>query len=290
MKIAFIILSCDYPGNHFTRLLERLAEFEDSVIYIHHDFNQNDFDKSLLNRFNIVMAKNNYVTYWSHINNVKATWDLIKQANEECKPDWTITLTPTCYPIKSISQIENFLKESEYDGYMSHRKVTSTPVWELDQWIYRDMYHRKIVIPIINRPIFIKRRKSKVPFDDSFPIWHGSNYFMLNNKAVSELLSQEDTYRRLVNFYEGIKSTEQHPCPQEIVLQSIIINNCKTLKINNDYYRFTKWVNGVWSPIYLTEANFDEIRDSNSLFARKFRSPESDELVKLIDNMTQKRN
>ncbi|MBP5502605.1 MAG: hypothetical protein J6Y24_07440 [Bacteroidales bacterium] len=108
MKIAFIILSCDYPGNHFTRLLERLAEFEDSVIYIHHDYNQNDFDKSLLNRFNIVMAKNNYVTYWSHINNVKATWDLIKQANEECKPDWTITLTPTCYPIKSISQIEIF--------------------------------------------------------------------------------------------------------------------------------------------------------------------------------------
>ena len=39
------------------------------------------------------------------------------------------------------------------------------------------------------------------------------------------------------------------------------------------------------SPIYLTEANFDEIRNSNALFARKFRSPESDELVKLIDNM-----
>lgn len=284
MKIAFVILSCDYPSAHFKKLLERLSDFEDSVIYIHHDFSQNEFDNSLKERYNIVLSDKTYITHWSHINNVKATWDIFKNAMSGYNPDWIITLTPTCYPIKPTYQIEQFLQNTEYDGFMTYRKVTSTPIWELDKWIYRDMYHRKFILPIINRPIFLKRRGSKVPFNNDFAIWHGSNYFMLNNKAVSSLLGEEATYLRLIKFYESFKTDNQHPCPQEIVIQSILMNNCKHLKINQDYHRFIKWRDGVWSPEYLDENYFNEICSSNALFARKFKSPLSDSLTDLIDS------
>ncbi|MBR4264893.1 MAG: hypothetical protein IKQ46_02435 [Bacteroidales bacterium] len=284
MKIAFVILSCDYPGKQFEILLDKLSLFENPVIYIHHDYSQNNFNNNLIKKYNLILAPKHYTTYWSHINNVKATWDAFKIISEKYNPDWIITITPTCYPIKPIKEIESFLKNSEYDGYMSYRKVTATPKWELDKWIYRDMYHKKIMLPIINRPIFIKRKTKSVPFNEDFPIWHSSNYFMLNNKAIKQLLEQEECYNKLVKFYETFNSKNQHPCPQEIVIQSIIMNNCKNINICNNYYRYIKWVEGVWSPIYLTEDNYEEVKNSDALFARKFRSPESDKLTKLIDN------
>ena len=284
MKLAFVILSCDYPTAHFNRLLQRLSMFGNSAVYIHHDYSQNQFDNSLKERYNIVLSDKTYITHWSHINNVKATWDIFKNAMNGFNPDWIITITPTCYPVKTVDEIESFLQDTEYDGFMTFRKVTSTPDWELDKWIYRDMYHHKITLPIINRPIYVKRKASEVPFNSDFAIWHGSNYFMLNNKAVSSLLGEEATYQRLVHFYDGFKTDDQHPCPQEIVIQSILMNNCKHLKINGDYLRFIKWREGIWSPEYLDEKYFNEIRSSNALFARKFKSPLSDSLTDLIDN------
>lgn len=285
MKTAFLILSCDYPSKIFEKLLQKLSLFRDSIIYIHHDSYQNKFDDSLIKKYNLVMAEKCYRTYWSHINNVKATWEGFEFLMNNYSPDWIITITPTCYPIKSIAKIEDFLENTKFDGFMIYRKVTSTPQWELDKWIYRDMYHKKNTIPIINRPIFIKRNPKNVPFNNEFAIWHSSNYFMLNNKVVKQMLEQKEIYDKIVKFYDQMGGTAQFPCPQEIVLQSIIMNTCKDVNINNNYYRYIKWEPHKWSPIYLTENNLEEITKTDALFARKFKDGISDIIIEEIDKI-----
>lgn len=278
---VFLILSCNKPDTQFERLLKKLRLFQNAIIYVHHDFSQSDFDLSLKQKYNLIMPDKSYKTFWSHINNVEATWYALADIENRFNYDWLITLTPTCYPVKSISYIEQFLNTTDYDAFMEQRLITSVPVIELDKWIYRDMYHKRF--RILKHDFFLKRNSKDVPFDNNFKIFHGSNYFMINRKTVRLLINQNDKYRQLVGFYKSMNCEEQHPCPQEIVLQSLILNNSSELNICNNYYRFIKWEPHKWSPVYLEEKYFDDIFSSDALFARKFKSGISDRLIEKID-------
>lgn len=100
--LGFHILTYQPPDELFISLLDTLKQLPNKVsIALHHDYHQSDFPQEVIDKYDLLVVKKPHRTYWSHINNVLATFDAIELLyNQEDKPDWYIALTPNCYPIK----------------------------------------------------------------------------------------------------------------------------------------------------------------------------------------------
>ncbi|TDH20837.1 hypothetical protein EXU57_20805 [Segetibacter sp. 3557_3] len=297
MRLGFLILSCNEPDEIYTKLLTFLSGFSNAITYVHHDFNQSSLSAEFISQQQIEIVKPHYKTYWSHVNNVLATIEGLRQMiKSSAPPDWFITLTPNCFPIKSKQEIETFFNNAVDDAYIDMHRVKDGNFGELDKWLLRDMEKQLwFRLPFLNRkaqPVFRNvRRKIPVarnPFlNGTYEYYHGSNYFFLNKTAALKLVNEDSLISDLIQFYHRyiIANPNMHPCPQETIIQTFLANQ-PDLKINFNNYRFIDWNNAVnWSPNWLTKRHFPEIKNTDGIWARKLRYPESKTLVDEIERM-----
>jgi len=292
MKYGFVLLSHKEYDPLYERLLKRLLDFPDSIIAIHHDITKSSFPNYIFDNPRILKVKS-YTTSWCHINNVLAVNESLKALYScKSKPDWYIILSANCYPIKSIKYINDFFKNSTFDAYLDIRPVPlSCQIDVLDKWIVKDLKY-----PILFRIPFISkkgkfyllplrfRRLHKLPFDTNFQLFHGSDWFYLNKNTVKYLMKCRIETHPLTKFYQNkIKGKNQHPCAQEIVIQSIL-GNSANLVIEFNNYRFIDWTNnGSFHPNTLTIDHLGYIMQTPALFGRKFYNVESKILLEIID-------
>lgn len=296
MKLGFYILSYQSPDPVFLRLLSRLRELPNSDIVIHHDLHQSDFPKDLIQKYDLRLVEKPHRTHWSHLNNVIATFDALTLLyNQPQPPDWYIALTPNCYPLKSAEHILDFFANTCEDYYLDVREVqpNNFPI-PLDQWFYEG-FHKRIAfyIPFISRklkfywrPVKVDRKPGEVPFSKSFRLFWGSNWMMLNRRTLEEAILKANPYQHpLVNFYKKyITGDNQHPCPQEVIIPSLI---CNTSGIKGDMGNNCRYINwtGVsgWSPNTISMSYWEDLRSTEALWARKFSPGVSDEVMDKID-------
>ncbi|WP_075590605.1 beta-1,6-N-acetylglucosaminyltransferase [Labilibacter marinus] len=292
MTIAFLFLTYQKPDQHFINLLDVLKRFPSVEVVLHHDFNQSNFPDEIIKEYNINLLPKHYKTYWSHINNVKATIDGIHYIyNLQSKPDWCITITPNCYPIKSIEHILKFYNDTEFDGFieMNQLNVTSPNTVREKNFnnkiFKKPLFNIKLPTPINkSKTIFINRDKNRIPFSKNYPLWHGSNWLSINRKVMKEINNRLSLDHPLIKFYqEELLAEDMHPCPQEVILQTFIANetNCN---IKHKYNRFIKWEENNWSPLNLTFKDWIEIKKSNALWGRKFDSTQSATLINKLNS------
>lgn len=290
MKLGFSILSHKKPDLIFKQLLLKLNCFSNKVIAIHHDFNQAPFNNELLINESIQVVKEYVRTYWSHTNNIKAIMDTFKLLYE-ANCDWYITLSANCYPIKPASYIQNFLSDTNYDGFVNMHSIWTD---KLEYFKYfRKAFSTKYMfrVPYLNRDLGLKYRSfriSRAPedvlFTETFIPYHGSDWFIINKKSMKYLLDNEKTINSMVAFFKKINSgPDLNVCPPEVIFQSILGNS--DLHLSNNYYRFIDWINSTnFHPNTLTLKHWKYIQNSDALFARKFDSQQSRELIDLINN------
>jgi len=289
MKIGFSILSHKQPDFVFTSLLDELQKYPNKTISIHHDFEQTPLSKDCFMRENVLLTSSSYRTYWSHTNNIYAIWETFKQLySENC--DWYITLSANCFPIKQWSYISSFLSESNFDGYIECNNIF-TDYFDFYQY-FRKGFNTKYIlkIPFISRKgkfywraIRCKREQNKIPFNQSFIPYHGSDWFMLNKKAMAYLMSEEKKIFEINNFLKEVnKGPDVNVCPPEVVFQTILKNNPR-LTLNNENFRYINWEGSKeWHPNTLDLYHWDNIKASSALFARKFDEKRSSELIDKI--------
>ncbi len=295
MKLGFIILTFTPPDLLFEKLVQRIREIPDSEIVLHHDYSQSGFPQEFIEKYKILQTRNSHVTKWSHINNVIATIEGFERLYElPDRPDWYITITPNCYPIKSANFIHDFFKTTNANALLKMRKVSlSNPDKMLDKYIVRDLRHRCVKVPYVNkhlkrsfREFFIKRTSAPIPFDDErYPLWHGSNWLALDKKIVGRMINENLKESYSVKFYKDFyrQGSNMHPCPQEIIIPSYV-GNQKDLKIEFNHYRFIDWQEHQnWHPNILQKKDFSQLRESEALWARKFEAKGSSEVIHLID-------
>jgi hypothetical protein len=281
--LGFSILSFEQPNEHFICLLDKLVQFPNARIAIHHDKEQGgEFPPELIKKYGLLMVESTYRTYWSHINNVLATIAtfelLFKQAPEV---DWFVTITPACYPIKPVAEIQDFYNTCAYDALIDMHPIGKSPHFEeIDHYQIRDFkYQPWLKVPFISKRLRFYwrtvRQKVKAlphPFLDENEPWQGSNWLSVNRKIVERLIEEDVKDGELVKFYKKhIKATpNMHPCPQETVLQTFIANQ-EDLKIDYNNYRYINWQGTKnWSPNNLTFAHYEDIKKSGAHWARKF--------------------
>ena len=295
MRLGFLILSYNEPDDLFIKLLEFLNTFENAVICVHHDYYQSNLSPELIEKYKLLIVKKYFKTYWSHVNNVLATIEGFKQLLESISsPDWIITLTPNCFPVKSKDDIASFFDVAKDDAFIDMHKVSDYKLGNVDEWLLRDMQKQPwFKLPFFNRKgrLVFRQIRKKIPYaknyflNGAYKYYQGSNYFFLNKKVVTQIINPDSEINRLIQFYKNyIKATpEMHPCPQETIIQTFVAN-LSGINICFKNYRYIDWVNRInWSPNWLTEKHFDEIKKGDSLWARKLRYPESAMLIKKIE-------
>jgi hypothetical protein len=290
MKIGFSILSHEETGPMLVKLLNQLNTYPDKEIVIHHDFYQADFKKDLLKEISYELVKGFVRTYWSHTNNIQAILETFKSLyNKKC--EWYITLSANCYPIKSSRDVIEFLKGTEKDGFIEHNNVLTD---HFDFYRYfRKGFETKYLfqVPFISKKGKFKYRtlRKSRPVNarvlgTSYIPYHGSDWFMVNRDVMDYILSNEKRIKEIVAFLEDVnKGSDINVCPPEIVFQTLLANS-NMFNLDKNNYRFINWTDSKnWHPNILTDADFNSMKASSALFARKFVWEHSKELIALID-------
>jgi hypothetical protein len=301
MNLGFIFLTFEPVNDIFIKHLELLSKIKNSKIAVHHDYYKCEFPDKIIKRFNLSIVNPYYKTYWSHVNNVKAMIDGFKMLyTQPNPPDWYITLTPSCFPIKSIDKIESFYNEANknnIDAFIDMHEVGNTPDMKmLDKTLLRDMYMQPwFKIPFISKKgkFYLRQIRKNLNVNNNpfvggkYIYWQGSNHLSINKKIVEKIIDSKSSINELISFYETniVETPDMHPCPQETIIQTFIANQ-ENINIMYNNYRYIDWNNPEkeWSPKVLTEKDYIFLKDSDALWARKLLSPQSDSLITKIEN------
>jgi hypothetical protein len=127
----------------------------------------------------------------------------------------------------------------------------------------------KIIIKIFVKIQMMFKIKRKIQFDISGKLYGGSTYWSLTR----------DSLQYVINFTDNNKKLEKSMgftfCLEEIYFQTILMNSEYSNNIINDNLRYIDWDSGRGGyPAFLDYTDYDKIKSSNKIFARKFHETE----------------
>jgi hypothetical protein len=292
-KIGFIILSHNYSEQRpqLYRLVQRLSQFPDTRIVIHHDFSQSPLPKNTFSEFPVQFVQPHVKTTWGGMGIVYATFEAIKLLNlADPFLDWFVLLSANDYPIKPVNEILDFFRKSKVDAYLDSAEYEKAPHAE---FIHKAVFtEKKFSYPFMSRKgkfYFRQFRRpvpnSRLPFNENFRLYNGEQWFMGNKKTLKFLAEIDYKNHPLVKY---INTTEM--APDNVIYQTFIGNN-PDIKSEEKGYRFIDWRNCQnYHPNTLTEQHFEELINSDAFFARKLDYTISEKLLNRIDSELLEKN
>ncbi|MBV6624290.1 MAG: N-acetylglucosaminyltransferase [Rivularia sp. (in: Bacteria)] len=303
MKICYLIQT-HQNARQIHRLINRIQQSNfRSKIIISHDFTNCDLDEVYLQEQGIEVLKTqagkrgDFFVIQSYLNGIKWLID------NRIEYDWLIYLSGQDYPIKPISQIEDFLSKTSYDAFLEYFKVFSPEShWSMREGKSRYLFKytninffkkmpnwlHKLIEPIkiINylQPLFrIKlayemfgiRRKSL--FNEEFICYGGSSFTTLTKGCVDYLYSFSQNHPEFIEYYRGVCNSD------ESFIQTILVNSQKFNLCNDNkrYFDFSETKNG--RPKILTANDYEAIVQNGAHFARKFDISKDSEILDVLD-------
>jgi hypothetical protein len=289
-KIAFLLQTHVFSPQ-IERLCLALKQFNDYQVYLHHDYSQSHFPQESIDRFNIKVISKYRTTAWADVSQTYTELDLLNFAYHDSDENiWFILLSGSCYPIKSANQIEEFLEKSEFDGYLNITPASPKGSRLKRRWHQRIFWRIIFDIPFISktakfywRPVRIPRLKT--PFSKNYHLYFGANWFILRRQAVTYILNQNPWEHPVMKFFEQCKQNrDREVISSDEILLSTLLGNQESCNIHKNYMRYINWENSKnYHPNVLTLEHWNEIKQSDALFARKFAVPESAGLLERID-------
>lgn len=261
-----------------------------AIIYLYVDLKTDlELFKEYTNNSNVFFIKNRQKISWGSVSQIKATLELLKVANK-IQYDYLFILSGDCLPLKKESYINNILKENFGKEFIS--KDDEMEQIEID----------KRVSMKYNRSFFKKNKslkdkiicKSMIFLNDKFglfknknfknlpKLYFGSNWFGISKKLcdyILDYLSENPSY---------LKSFENSICCDEVFFQTIVFNSDFNFfyipfnKSNHNFkaLRYIDWRTGPDFPRTLDENDFEEMKNSECIFARKINEKVDLEIYK----------
>ncbi|MDO5987938.1 beta-1,6-N-acetylglucosaminyltransferase [Flavivirga amylovorans] len=290
MKQAILITAY----KNFKHLVDIIDFFDESFeFYIHVDKKskvlKSDFEK-IGARKNVKILSRKYRVNWGGLNHLKSSLFLASKALEEPANQYFHLISGQDFPIKNITQFKKTTNGSNLKDYLEYFEIP-TKHWAnenggLDRIQYYhlfDMLDAKKHIKWIWR--FVRLQKKfhfKRSIKDETPkLYGGSTWWSLSRKTLQYVIYYTNNSPYLIN---RLKYTF---CPEEIYFQTIIMNSNASKKVVNDNLRYIDWESTridkySISPAVLSSSDFEKIKASKKLFARKFDSPTSDSLKAML--------
>jgi hypothetical protein len=284
MKVCYFIQSHKNPQQIYrlVRAIKKSSPF--AQIIIGHDFTNSYLDMTVLQnlpdvhfiRINQPAIRGDFSLLQPYLQAIN--WLITNNSNF----DWLVYISGQDYPTQPISNIEDFLAKTVYDGFMLYFDASQCP-WQKKEVFYRYLcqYYRlpdwagkilskALIITKITPIVFsiyygslIGLPAKKTPFSEQFTWYGGSQWHTLSRKCVYYIRNFIRENPQLVKYYKKTL------VPDESFIQTILINN-RNFNIccdNKRYIDFTGTTGG--HARILTSQDYETITTGGFHFARK---------------------
>lgn len=289
MKQAILITA--YKNYH--HLEEIIHCFDDNFeIYIHLDKKSNISDIELTNLKNndvVKLVSQKYKVNWGGFNHLKSILFLLDQAIKSPNNQYFHLITGHDFPIKKVSYFVEFFKnnDAEYMEYYTIPKMghaDNNNMDRIDYFNFHDFWNSKIHKQFEKIRLILRLQKRlgfKRSFSSRMPkLYGGSTYWSLSRECVCYLVEYTKKNKFVLNRFKYTL------CAEEFYFQTVIMNSIFASKVTNDNLRHIDWVarNGN-NPAVLDETDFEKLKETNAIFARKFDYPQSKGLLNKIKKL-----
>lgn len=215
--------------------------------------------------------------YWGGAGIAEAMIECVKTTVASGKDfDYAILLSAQDYPIKSASQIEEFLTRNKGAEFIESFQLNKPNRWTPHGGAFQAMNRVRYWT------FFIRSRPFHLRIPRKFPLgWEpfgGSQWWGLSRECIQYLDDFLRRNRGVVQYFKHVF------IPDESLFQTVISNSRFRDRIVNDDLRHIDWERP--NPKYprtLDMEDFETLRASPKLFARKFDSERSRECLERID-------
>lgn len=288
MNQVFLVLVHKNPEQ--LKLLLNQLQSDKSQFFIHVDLKSRieDFIEETKSIKNIRFVNERYDVQWGSFSIVSATLALIKELSRETDIEYSHAhlISGEDLLIKPIYQLNKFFSENSGINYMNFSP------FPIDSWwkggFYRiKHYHFGRLKPSktffgkayikINNYIFIIFPFLKKRLIKNIKFYGGSAWWSLTKESIDYISNTISENPKFVKFFK------YSLLPDEIFFQTIILNSVLKDKVNPDYKRYITWnIPNNGSPDYISMADFKNLANSDSYFARKINFDNSRELYKIF--------
>jgi hypothetical protein len=288
MKKAYIIVAHKNPG-HLYRLVQRLND-GNSEFFIHID------RKVDLNPFKTLEDFGERVHFLKRLDSKWGSYGTIKPflegltsvKNSPVNFEQILLLSGQDYPIKSNKEIDDFFENSAYSVFLNYFPIPNYEKWpgsdrgglyRVDKYYIGSKPHEMFTSRSLNfLSSFLPFLKRKIP--NQMKPYAGQTWWNLDMYAANYILDYSARHPEYLKFHKNTYVADE-------VYVQMIIGNSKDEKllnsIENSEKRFTIWEKATSAhPKVLTKDDFEAIKQSDDLFARKFEE-EDTEILDLID-------
>ena len=279
MRIACIIMAHKEPGQ-IERLIKKFENFPfDFYIHLDKKTNQEPF-LYLASIPGVQFTRHRFRVRWASSSFVTALLRSIKQVlNAETKYDFISVMSGQDYPIKPVSAIydtlqknrnKNFICFEESEEWWSHA-ITRITKYHFADFGFRGRYRIQF---LMNR--LLPERKFPLPYS-----FYGGPRAMCMTlstdcaRYVERFIHSHKRLQRFIRFTWGA---------DEFLFPTIIMNSKFRNTVVNDNFYYIDWTRGGNNPKILTAEDFDSLRQSGKLFARKFDIKQDPDIMDLLDN------
>lgn len=276
-NIVYFIMAHKNP-DQLLRLIERLnCEGTNFIIHVDKKIDSAPFEKKI-SKANCFFIKDRVEVFWGGFSQVQATLLGMKEAERLFeKYDRFVFLSGQDYPIKSTKQIMIFFdqrKNVEFiDSYYlpeKSKEYTATSRIERFYWMDRkEDFWRKLFNKIAS---YYKGRK--VPYN--MRPSGGAAYFSFTKKIVEYIIQFNDSNKKYNRFFKYTV------CPDEVYFQTLLMNSRFKDSIESNLHRVV-FLPGTSNPEVMMSKDFEDLKNSNKFFARKFDSEMDNAILDRID-------
>jgi hypothetical protein len=294
MKHAILITA--YKNYHH---LEEIIQCFDAnfEVYIHLDKKSkiSEWELRDLRKYDTVkLVEQKYKVNWGGFNHLKSILYLAEQALKNKENQYFHLITGHDFPIKKCAFFMEFFNKNsntEFINYFNFPDATSgwlgnNGLDRIEYYNFHDIWNFKIHKQYEKIMLLIRLQKRlgfKRTISSNMPkLYGGSTYWSLSRGCVSYVIAFTQNNKWVLNRFKHTL------CAEEFYFQTVIMNSDFADKVVNDNLRYIDWEarNGN-NPAVLDEADFEKLKETQAVFARKFDSPQSMGLLNKIKMLLQ---
>lgn len=283
ITIAYLIIAYEDP-QQLAKQVEKLAEYSDTYIHINKRTKITPFKQAVEQihaNGKIFFANHRYRVNWGGYSILKATFSLLEQALENKRYDRIVLLTGLDYPIKTSEQIQNFFIENRNKDFISAKVANGLEYECLNYRQCRDFIVFKLLFSGLAKYIpncRIVKKKDFIEYNNKiYKIYGISPKWALRGSSAEYML---DFYRKNPSFNRYFKFMH---APDDFYFATVL--NHSDLKdniVDAEKLFYIRWKPNNEGAKILGMEDFEIVKSVEALYAKKFKTGISDELIKSL--------
>lgn len=280
MKHAYLILA--HKDDTTFRTLIKMLDYKENDIFIHMDLKNKGYKPDVIEKMikysNIYHIKRKKVS-WGGYSFVDAEIRLLEAATNNGEYEYYHLISGEDLPIKTQAYIHNFFHSNSGHEFIRFERENFQYEYRIKYyyWLQNLLGRNENKIGSILRKISINLQKiCKINRNKDIKFQKGTNWFSITDGFARYVVQKKEWIKKVFKYtYIG----------DEIFMQTIIIsskfkNNLYWKKFDNNtqaIMRLIDWNRG--NPYVFTIDDYEEIKNSNMLFARKFQANVDEEII-----------